>query len=339
MTKFIFLLFLALLAAVLSATPLFRGSRKQKAYEKNGMKLVGIPRGRQMLLPALGIFCAAFVGFFVFLAIRDGAWDEAGDMILLCIGIVILLVIVCFLGGYCLQKRHILYDEEKVLVGRPFRPYEEVRWYEISGMKTKNQDFFDLYDRNEMRRISVDAGMEGYHDFYQTALAHTKPEYSVASGAATSYQEKFAVQNGCGILRCRTGEYYVLLVLSLLMTGMFCALLVSSGEPVADALDQILEEKLYGVFIIPLFLLGSLGALIYVSLQRITYDREKIVIQRSGRRKVTLFWRDISRIECVMEKADSRKLIFYTRDKNYTIREAQFRRGFPELLHELSKKY
>lgn len=337
MTKLTFLLCLALLAAVLSATPLLRGSRKQKEYEKSGMKLVNVPRAKQMLLPALGILAAAFVGFFMLLAISEGAWDEAGNMILLCIGIVILLVIICFVGGYCLQRRHILYDEEKLLVGRPFRPYEEIRWYELSRMKIKNQDFFDLYDRNEMRRISVDAGMEGYYDFYQTVLAHIKPEYHAASGDGTAYQQKFTVQNGCGILRYRMGEYYVLLILSLLMAVMFCAVVLSSGESIPDALNQLWEYEIYGVLVIPLLLIISVSSLIYTGLQRITYDREKIIFQRFPRRKVTILWRDVKEMECVMERTNDRKLILYTRDKNYTIAEKQFRKGFPELLHELSK--
>lgn len=337
MTELIFMLVLALLAAVLSAIPLFGGSRKQKEYMKNGMKLVNVPRGKQMLLPALGIFCAAFTGFFLFLALSDGAWEEAGNMILLCSGIVILLLIVCFLGGYCLQRRHILYDEEKILVRKPFRPYEEIRWYELSRMKIKNQDFFDLYDRNDMRRISVDAGMEGYLDFYQAALCHIKPSYRVASGEGTAYQKRFSVQDGCGILRYRMGEYYTLFVLSLLVTAMFFVLIFSSGEGIQNALNLLLEEKLVGALFIPVFLLGSTVALIYVSLQRITYDREKIIFQRFPHKKITLLWRDIAKAECVMDKANSRKLILYTRDKIYTIRETQFRKGFPELLHELSK--
>lgn len=338
MTKFIFLLLLVILSAVLSATPLFRGSREQKEYEKNGMKLVNIPRGKQMLLPALGIFTAAIVGFFIFPAIHDGAWEEAGDMIILCIGIVMLLMVICFAGGYCLQRRHILYDEEKLLVGKPFRPYEEIRWYEIARMQIKNQDFFDLYDRNEKRRISVDASMEGYYDFYQTALCHVKPAYRVATGDGTTYQQKFAVQNGRGILLYRMGEYYVLLILSLLMAVMFCTVVLSSGERIPDALNQLWEDEIYGVLVIPLFLVLSVSSLIYTGLQRITYDREKIIFNRFPRRKFTLFWRDVKKIECVMERSNSRKLILYTRDKTYTIREAQFRRGFPELLHELSKE-
>lgn len=341
MTQFIFLLPLIILVFLLSLTPLFQGSRKQKEYEKGGMKLVSFPRTKQMLLPALGILSLAFVGFFAFLSIKDGAWKEADNMkmMLLCIGIVILLAATCFLGGYCLQKRHILYDAEKLLIGKPFRPYEEIRWYEIARMKIKNQDFFDLYDRNEKRRISVDANMEGYSEFYQMALAHIKPEYSASSGQNTSYQKKFAVQGGCGILRYRTGEYYVLLVLSLLVTGMFLAALFSSGEDIPSALKQIWDEKIYGILFVPVFLFGSLCALIYVNLQKINYDRKKIVFKRFPHRETILLWQDVYKIECVMDKTSSQKIILYTHDKTYIIREAQFRRGFSELLYELSKRY
>lgn len=339
MTQFILLLFLFILSAALSLTPLFQGSREQKKYIRSGMKLVNIPRIKQMLLPALGIFVAAVVAFFLFLCIKNGGWKDAGNMFLLCIGIVILLVFICFLSGYCLQKHHILYDDERILVSKPFHPYEEIRWYEIAKMKIKNQDFFDLYDRNENRRISVNASMEGYSELYQMAHTHIKPEYSFTFEENTSYQKTFSSQNGCGILRYRTGEYYFLLVLSLLITSMSCALLISSGESMPSALEHLWEAEIYGILFVPFLLFFSLCALIYVSLQKITYDREKIVFDCFLHRKITLLWQDIYKVDCVMYKANSRKIILYSHDKTYTINEVQFRRGFPELLYELSKKY
>ena len=66
-----------------------------------------------------------------------------------------------------MQARHVLYNEEILLIGKPFRPYQTIHWYEISEMRIKNQDFFDLYDRNGRRCVSANANLEGYRQFYQ----------------------------------------------------------------------------------------------------------------------------------------------------------------------------
>ena len=163
MSKLIFLLILFVFVLILSATPLFRKSRSQREYESSGMQLLATSRGRVLLLPALGCLCACIVTFFMVLMYQDIGF-EASDIgsLLSCIGVTILLVVVCFLGGYAMQARHVLYNEEILLIGKPFRPYQTIHWYEISEMRIKNQDFFDLYDRNGRRCVSANANLEGY---------------------------------------------------------------------------------------------------------------------------------------------------------------------------------
>ena len=170
MSDLIFLLILFVFVLILSATPLFRKSRSQRDYESSGMQLLATSRGRVLLLPALGCLCACIVTFFMVLMYQDIGF-EASDIgsLLSCIGITILLVVVCFLGGYAMQARHVLYNEEILLIGKPFRPYQTIHWYEISEMRIKNQDFFDLYDRNGRRCVSANANLEGYRQFYQAS--------------------------------------------------------------------------------------------------------------------------------------------------------------------------
>ena len=179
MSKLIFLLILFVFVLILSATPLFRKSRSQREYESSGMQLLATSRGRVLLLPALGCLCACIVTFFMVLMYQDIGF-EASDIgsLLSCIGVTILLVVVCFLGGYAMQARHVLYNEEILLIGKPFRPYQTIHWYEISEMRIKNQDFFDLYDRNGRRCVSANANLEGYRQFYQASLRFTRPEYT-----------------------------------------------------------------------------------------------------------------------------------------------------------------
>lgn len=86
--------------------------------------------------------------------------------------------------------------------------------------------------------------------------------------------------SGCGTLRYRTGEYYALLILYAVVMFLFFGLTVFSGESISGTLQIIREEKLYGALFFPVAFVGTVLALFYVSLQKITYDREKIVISR-----------------------------------------------------------
>lgn len=339
MTELIFYLLILVLAVVLLRTPLFCAGSEQKKYERSGMYLVAQPRGKIIILPALGIFVAVIVGVFLGIAILDGAWEEAGDMMILCIGATVFLVFVCFFGAYCQQKRHILYDEERILVGKVFDSYEEICWSEFAEMKIKNQDFFQLYDRDGKRRVSVDANMEGYHDFYNVSLRHLKPEYKAALGEGSFYQEHYTVKNGCGQLHYRIGEYYVFLVMSLLITGIFFYIVYSSGESTQDIINWMIEKEMFGVLIVPVFLIGSVVSLGYVSLQKISYDSDKILINRFPRKKVLLRWQEITRIEYSSSETGYRNIVLHTFDRSYTIKEIQFRRGFSEFLNELCYRY
>lgn len=230
MSKLIFLLILFVFVLILSATPLFRKSRSQREYESSGMQLLATSRGRVLLLPALGCLCACIVTFFMVLMYQDIGF-EASDIgsLLSCIGVTILLVVVCFLGGYAMQARHVLYNEEILLIGKPFRPYQTIHWYEISEMRIKNQDFFDLYDRNGRRCVSANANLEGYRQFYQASLRFTRPEYT-AKQKNTPYDNPVSAASGCGTLRYRTGEYYALLILYAVVMFLFFGLTVFSGE-------------------------------------------------------------------------------------------------------------
>lgn len=80
---------------------------------------------------------------------------------------------------------------------------------------------------------------------------------------------------------------------------------------------------------------GTVLALFYVSLQKITYDREKIVISRFPRRTQTLLRLDILQLECTSGSQGLRTLTLHTDNRRYVIREKQFRVGFPEFFNEL----
>lgn len=337
--KWILLLILGIIILLLSATPVFRGSKEQRGYQKRGMRMLAMPRTRILVLPALGIFVMGFLCIIAYLAIADGAWEEAGSMILLCLGIGLIILLAGFFAGYCMQKRHILYDEEQILIGRPFHAYQRLDWREISRMDIRNQDAFYLHDREGVRRVSASADLTGYHDFYETAMRHCRPGYTAAAGDAGAYQREYSVTAGMGVLRYRTGEYVVMLVISLLVAGTVLVMGLVSQKSLQDMWEwcfskENIEAKLLAVGLLVI----SIVSLIYTSLQKITYDRMQIEFQRFPRGSVRVGWNEVQRIE-YSPVQENRSITLYTQNKNYVIKESQFRKGFSEFVLELQKRY
>lgn len=337
--KYILLAVLGIIVLLLSATPVFKGSKEQRQHRRQGMRMLAAPRMRILILPALGIFVMGFLGLFAYLAIADGAWEEAGSMILLCIGIGLVILFSGFFAGYCMQKRHILYDEEQLLISTPFHSYQRLTWRELSRMEIKNQDAFQLYDRDGVRRVAATADLNGYHDFYETAMRHVRPENEVRSGNAGAYQREYCANAGEGMLRYRTGEYVTMLVISLLMTVMIFVAGIGSGKRLDEMGAWIfskegMEAKLLAAGLVVI----SVVCLIYTSLQKITYDRMQITFQRFPKGSETVNWNEIQGINFTVE-AGGRVIMLHTSQKNYEIKEKQFRRGFSEFVLELQKRY
>lgn len=341
MTKLTYVLVLCALMLLLGITPLFRGSRRQKQYQKEGMRILTVARGRIVLPPALACFCTGFVGFFVILMWQDmgvsALAEEFWFWVLL--GTVVLLDVVCFLAGYVLQRRHILYNEEMFLIGRPFRDYQKLHWYEISKMQIKNQDFFNLYDREGRRCAQASAVLEGYQAFYQEALLRVKSEQDVAAGEGNAYTKRFTPTNGSGILQPREGEYVVLLVLMGAIILVTAGIGMQGGIGAGELLAGFLEERLYGALIVPIGFVVGLQGLIWALGSKITYDRTEIVWYRFGRKRKSLRRADITGITVKEERNGLRKLVFYTKTKQYRIRETQYRKGFSEFFAELRGEF
>lgn len=337
--KWILLAILGLVVLLLSVTPVFRGSKEQRNHQKSGMRMLAAPRTRVLILPALGIFIMGFLALIAYLAISDGAWEEAGSMILLCLGIGLLILICGFFAGYCMQKRHTLYDEEQLLLGAPFRPYQRLTWREISRMEIQNQDAFSLYDRDGVKRVSATADLTGYHDFYETAVRCCKPGYTAASGGGSAYQQTYSTISGQGMLRCRTGEYIAMLVISLLMAGMVFVMAVISGKEITEMGARLFsKEGMETKLLVAGLILISIVMLVYMSLQKITYDNRQITFSRFPKGTESVDWNEVIRISYSPQPRD-RSITLHTQKKNYTIKERQFRRGFSELVLALEKRY
>ncbi len=335
MQEYIFMLVLIAGAFLLGATPLFRGSRKRKRYLAQGMGMMAKPRGALLIGTALGLFILGGVGLAILLALEAGAWEEAGDMMLLCMALAIGTALVLWLLMYLLHASHVLYDDERILVGRAFHPYEQIPWTSLVRMEVIDQDFFNLYDREGKLRVSASAQYVNYEDFRRIAQRHCRPERELSSGKETAYQQKYAVRSGQGILRYRTGEYFVLLAASLLMPAMVALVAYKSGEDLS-----VLAGGGLAAMIPVAFPVASLLLLAYVKLQQIDYDTQGMEIRRFPHRTVRLQWREVRRVEVDTYSRGtdgSLTISLYTDQKCYTIRQRQFRKGFPEFEEFLRK--
>ncbi|MDE6686586.1 MAG: hypothetical protein K2K17_04665 [Lachnospiraceae bacterium] len=329
-------LIVVIIILLLSATPIFRGSKEQQSYCKKGMRLLATPRTQVLSLPALGIFLMIFLCSILYLAIVDGAWEEAGGSILLCLAFGLFILIAGFFTAYCMQKRHILYDEEQLLIGRPFRTYRRLTWRELARMEIKSQDAFSLYDRDGVRQISATANLVGYHDFYETAMRHVRPENAVRNGNAGSYQRKYSVTAGEGILRYRTGEYVTMLAVSLMGVAMAIVKGLTSEEGIGAILFS--KDELGAKLFIAGLLIISVVCLIYTNLQKITYDRMRITFEHFPKGTESVGWNEVQRIGYSTDH-NYRSVTLYTAKKTYVIMEKQFRKGFSKFVAELQKRY
>ncbi|MCM1182744.1 MAG: hypothetical protein NC337_05160 [Roseburia sp.] len=309
---------------------------------KNEMRMLAVPWRRCLILPALGVFLTGFIGIIIWLVLALGLWDEvwaeAGCLLSVCVGLALLTLACGVFGGYCMRKQHILYDDAQLFIGRPFHPYERLEWHELPQMEIKNQDFFLLYDRECVRRVTASADMTGYHDFYETAMTHCKSEYVASARDGSAFPIEYNAAAGEGVLRYRMGEYYVLLFCSLLVVGMILAGGAAFGESAQDMLSWFLSgENLETKLVAGGFLLISVSALLHAGTQKITYDWTQIEFQCFPRRRVCVNWRDVREVRYSAQERN-RSITLYTRKKRYVIRERQFRRGFSELLLELRQK-
>ena len=194
------------------------------------MQLLATSRGRVLLLPALGCLCACIVTFFMVLMYRDIGF-EASDIgsLLSCIGVTILLVVVCFLGGYAMQARHVLYNEEILLIGKPFRPTRPFTGMKSLRCGSKIGTFLICMTETA---AAVSAQMRIWKatgNFIEASLRFTRPEYT-AKQKSTPYDNPVSAASGCGTLRYRTGEYYALLILYAVVMFLFFGLTVFPGK-------------------------------------------------------------------------------------------------------------
>ena len=164
--------FLLILALIAKAVQLIfdRKSRKQKGYEKGGRVIMRMSGGTGYIILALGIMMFVFVSFvaYIFVSTAPEAWDEAGGMMLLCEGIATFMLLMGIWLCCYLRANMVVFDREKVVVCKLFKADDEVRWETLGRIEMKDAGCI-LYGRDGNVRFKVNAGMEHYARFCETA--------------------------------------------------------------------------------------------------------------------------------------------------------------------------
>ena len=73
-----------------------------------------------------------------------------------------------FVLGYAFYSRHVFFDREKIMIGRPFRQPDILTWEEVGRTDFKRTRVL-LYDKKGKRRLEASAGMIGYESFRELA--------------------------------------------------------------------------------------------------------------------------------------------------------------------------
>lgn len=162
---------IALIAGVLQAVFGKRRSKKQNNLEKGGSIVARMPSGSAFILLTLGIFTFVFVNIFVFIFLTVAppeAFEEAGGMMMLCEGLGVFILLICILGFYSIRSNMIAFDGEKITVCKAFRADQMILWENVGSIDMQDH-LCILYDRNRKVLLRVNAQVENYARFCQTA--------------------------------------------------------------------------------------------------------------------------------------------------------------------------
>lgn len=141
-----------------------RNKREQKSVPV-GMQLLAMTPLLRYLMYGMGVVFPVF-GVVMFLMMASmGA--ELIHFLLIAVMCAVMSGMF-FLLGYAFYARHIFFNREKIMIGRPFRQPEILTWEEVGRTDFKKTRVV-LFDKKGKRRLEASAGMIGYESFREVA--------------------------------------------------------------------------------------------------------------------------------------------------------------------------
>lgn len=95
--------------------------------------------------------------------VYDGA-EELGGILYVMIAMGVFMPILFFLLGHVMYARHMYFNEEKILIGKPFRSPRTLYWNEVGNVKITKYAVM-VYDGNGKRCVTAQSQMIGYEEF------------------------------------------------------------------------------------------------------------------------------------------------------------------------------
>lgn len=148
-------------------------------FEKKNRKNLGID-GVISALPSRVciLFLATSVGYFLIfpslvLLANQFLFDGLGNMALYARLLGIFMMLLAIVVFYYSRANRIVYDEEKIIVYKPFKKGEEISWKTLKRVEFQ-ADYCILYDENEQEHLKIYSTKENYEHFCQLARVKTK---------------------------------------------------------------------------------------------------------------------------------------------------------------------
>lgn len=141
-----------------------RNKREQKSVPV-GMQLLALTPLLRYLMYGVGVLFLVFGGM---MAIGMASMGVEPALFLLVAAMCAVTSGMFFVLGYAFYARHIFFDREKIMIGRPFRQPDILAWEEVGRTDLKKARVV-LYDKKGKRRAEASAGMIGYEGFRELA--------------------------------------------------------------------------------------------------------------------------------------------------------------------------
>lgn len=168
MVKLIFMAILTGMAVLIFLV--FGNNKRERKKVPSGMVICCDNPFMRYIVYALGVCIVLFVGACVLMCGYAGALHEAGTMMYVCIVLAVFIFFMCLFLGQMMAASFILFDDNCVVLNRPFRRQLVFQWYELGVPEQADANQFCLYDRNGKYCFRANANMINYDKLYHKVM-------------------------------------------------------------------------------------------------------------------------------------------------------------------------
>lgn len=306
-------LFWVVLAVVLGL--LGSSRREEKRVDPNKTVMRYEPSMRYGLY-MIGILLGGMFGFFGAMAIRDGA-HKAEPWLIPVILLGVLAGIFFLVCGYILYASHVFFDEEELIVGRPFRGMQHVKWQEISRMEKKGNRLL-LYGADGKRLVRTNQSIQNFDLFLDMAKRM----------CSARMQKNDSWQDGQRVMTRRTAAVAMLSLAGVLFLFFIVGMLLGKYS--------IREAFTSGELVfMPVMFAAGTAALLYgvvLCAERIRYTKEEITFYSLFGKK-NFLWRSLKKISRKEQGTTGAQKLCLTWDgKEYVVSKNKYPVQYDEFL-------